>query len=485
MYTLTLLTAVTTAALAPAQTGGEPIGRGAGRAYLVPRTITRTANDVEALALPPRPRDVVLFWNDVALGAVKAERTPPPLAARNLAMVHVAVYDAVNAVDRTHCPYHVDAVPPAGTDTRAAAAGAAHRVLVDLYPRYVRGLDAALRDSLAAVPDGAGRSEGLALGRFVADMVLCWRRCDGAMRQSSYSPRPGAGLWRPTPPDFAAPLLPAWGQVTCFALKSGSQFRPPEPPALTSAEYAATFRELRALGGRDSAERTAEQTEIARFWADGEGTVTPPGHWNRVAASVAEARGTSLAQNARLFALLNMALADAGIACWDCKYHYDLWRPIQALRETPPGGPLPADPRWEPLLPTPPFPSYTSGHSTFSAAAATVLAGFFGTDAVRFTATSEGVPGVSRSFAGFWDAAREAGQSRIYGGIHWQFDNAEGLTCGRKVGRYVVENVLGRRVPCPCVALTALGLNPRPEAGRAGPARALVATRPSRHAGDR
>jgi hypothetical protein len=134
---------------------------------------------------------------------------------------------------------------------------------------------------------------------------------------------------------------------------------------------------------------------------------------------------------------------------------------------------------------TPPFPSYTSGHSTFSAAAATVLAGFFGTDGVRFTATSEGVPGVSRSFAGFWDAAWEAGQSRIYGGIHWQFDNAEGLTCGRKVGRYVVENVLGRRVPCPCVELTALGLNPRPEAGRAGPARALVATRPSRHAGNR
>ncbi len=181
---------------------------------------------------------------------------------------------------------------------------------------------------------------------------------------------------------------------------------------------------------------------------------------------MAEARGTTLAENARLFALLNMALADAGVACWDCKYHYDFWRPVQAIRETPPGGTLPADTRWEPLLPTPPFPSYTSGHSTFSAAAATVLAGFFDTDDVRFTATSEGVPGVSRSFARFWDAARESGQSRIYGGIHWQFDNAEGLACGRKVGRYVVENFLGRRVPCPGVELTARVLSRRADAGR-------------------
>jgi membrane-associated phospholipid phosphatase len=448
MYTLTLIAAVSAATVSLSQKAGEPIGRSGARVCLVP--LTRTDGpSAEDRPAPPRPRDAVLFWNDVLLQTVKADRTAPPMAARNMAMVHVAVYDAVNAVHRSHCPYRVDAVPPPGTDARAAAAAAAHDVLVALYPRQARRLDAALDEALTAVPDGVGRDEGVALGRFVAARIVCSRENDGVTRRSAYRPRQGRGLWRPTPPGFSAALLPQWPDLTGFAVRSGAQFRPAEPPARSSVEYAAAFREVQSLGSRRSSARTAEQTEIAYFWADGDGTVTPPGHWNRIAASVAQARGTTLPENARLFALLNIALADAGIAAWDCKFHYDFWRPIQAIRETPVGGFLPADPRWEPLLPTPPFPSYTSGHSTFSAAGATVLAGFFGTDAVQFTATSDGLPGVSRTFRGFWAAAKEAGQSRIYGGIHWQFDNAEGLTCGRKVGRYVVENFLRRRVPCP------------------------------------
>jgi hypothetical protein len=449
MYTLALLAAT----VAPSQTGGEPLGRSGARVYLLPLTQT-DAPGTEAPPAPPRPRDPVLFWNDVLLQTVKADRTPPPLAARNMAMVHVAVYDAVNAVHRSHCPYRVDAVPPPGTDARAAAATAGHDVLAALYPRHARRLDAALDESLAAVPEGAGRDEGVALGRFVAERIVCWRKADGVTRQTAYAPREGRGLWRPTPPAFRAALLPQWPEVTCFAMRTGAQFRPAEPPARSSVEYAAAFREVVSLGGRDSKARTPEQTEIAHFWADGDGTVTPPGHWNRIAASVSQARGLTLPENARLFALLNVALADAGIAAWDCKFHYDFWRPVQAIRETPVGGFLPADPRWQPLLPTPPFPSYTSGHSTFSAAAAAALARYFGTDDVRFTATSEGLPGVSRSFPGFWAAAAEAGQSRIYGGIHWQFDNVEGLDCGRKVGRSVVENFLRPRAPCPEVELT-------------------------------
>jgi hypothetical protein len=186
---------------------------------------------------------------------------------------------------------------------------------------------------------------------------------------------------------------------------------------------------VRDLGGGESRVRTHDQTVVAFFWADGDGTVTPPGHWNRVAQSVARGRGNTLAENARLFALLNVAMADAGVVCWACKYHFDVWRPVTAVREQ--------DPDWSPLLPTPPFPAYTSGHSSFSGAAAAALAAFCGTDAVRFSSTSDGLPGVVRTYRGFWEAAEEAGMSRIYGGIHWSFDNDAGLKCGREVGEHV------------------------------------------------
>jgi membrane-associated phospholipid phosphatase len=186
-----------------------------------------------------------------------------------------------------------------------------------------------------------------------------------------------------------------------------------------------------AVGGVGGAARTRDQTEVALFWADGEGTVTPPGHWNRIAGGVAAARGLPLVEAARLFALLNAAMADAAVVCWDCKFRFDVWRPVTAVRE--------ADPTWAPLLPTPPFPAYTSGHSSFSGAAAAVLAASFGADEVPFATTSDGLPGVTRSFRSFSAAAGEAGMSRIYGGIHWSFDNTAGLACGREVGAAVVR----------------------------------------------
>ncbi len=210
----------------------------------------------------------------------------------------------------------------------------------------------------------------------------------------------------------------------------------PGPPALNSAAYTAAFREVKALGGRQGSRRTEDQTQIALFWADIAGTATPPGHWNEIAQTVARQRGITLAENARLFALLNMSLADAGVYCWIIKFNYGFWRPITAIqRADEDGNPdTDADASWEPLIETPPFPSYTSGHSTFSGAAAAVLASFFGTDRVRFTSNSDGLPGVTRTFDGFWAAAEEAGMSRIYGGIHWQFDNTDGLTAGRETG---------------------------------------------------
>jgi membrane-associated phospholipid phosphatase len=441
-----------------AQTAQDPPGQAAPvRVYLVPRTVPVTLAEGERPVFAARPPDQVIVWNEAALEAIKKDRTPPPLAARNLAMVHVAVYDAVNAVQPLCRPYGIVVRPPRETSAEAAAAIAAHRVLVDLYPKQAARFQTLLHQAFAGIPEGRSKAEGVALGQFMAEKVLAWRRHDRADRKVRYVPPTGPGLWQPTPPAYAPALLPQWPRVTCFAMRDGRQFRPPLPPALTSAAYTASYREVKALGSKSSTTRTRDQTEIARFWADGDGTVTPPGHWNRIAQTVARSQGNSLAANARLFALLNIALADAGILCWDCKFHFEFWRPIHAIRraETTGNPDTEADPDWRPLLTTPPFPSYTSGHSTFSAAGAAVLARFYGTDRVSFSSTSESLPGVRRSFTSFWAAAAEAGQSRIYGGIHWQFDNALGLASGRALGEYVCRHFLVPRAPVAVVGRAA------------------------------
>jgi hypothetical protein len=397
---------------------------------------------------PPPKQDVILRWNEVALQAIRAEKTPPPMAARNLAIMHLAVYDAVMAIYRTHQPYAVDAVPEPGASPEAAAAAAAHHTLSALYPGLRAVFDRALIDSLAEVPAGDGRDAGLDLGRFVAEKVLELRRDDKSARaKAPYLPPPAPGVWEPTPPKRDPALYPEWGYVTCFGIKPGTQYKPPGPPALDSPAYAAAFNEVKALGGKHSTKRTEEQTQIALFWADNAGTATPPGHWNQIAQTAARQRGTSLVENARLFALLNMSLADAGVLCWVLKFTYSFWRPITAIhRADEDGNPdTEPDPAWESLLETPPFPSYTSGHSTFSGAAAAALANFFGTDKVSFTTTSDGLPGVARSFDGFWAAAEEAGMSRIYGGIHYQFDNTDGLATGRVLGNFIFQNYLRPR----------------------------------------
>jgi hypothetical protein len=413
--------------------------------------------------------DVVLDWNASLLNVIRDWTTlsndpypnrivpsQPPRAARNLAMLHAAMYDAVNAIARTHEPYFVELAAPAGASPVAAAAAAAHRVASQLYqePDERAVFDAALAEALATVPDGPAETQGLELGRQVADAILVWRSADGAGASVPYTPGSEPGDWNRTFPDFLPPLLPQWANVTPFAMSSPSQFRPAAPPSLDSAAYAADVDEVMRLGGLTSTERTAEQTEIALFWADGGGTATPPGHWNQIAADVALARGTTLAENARLFALLNVALADAGIASWDAKYAYNLWRPIDAIRrgETDGNDQTGADPVWTPLLRTPPFPTYTSGHSTFSGAADAVLSDFFGPD-VEFATQSDNHSGFSqrplaesqvatRRFTSFTQAAEEAGRSRIYGGIHFEFDSAAGLAAGRAIGALVAGALL-------------------------------------------
>lgn len=387
--------------------------------------------------------DMVIDWNNVALEAIRDSSTAPPIAARALAIVQTSVYDALNAIDRTSKPYAVDVVALPNTSREAAVAAAAHRVLEVLFPSQETTIDAALVTSLATITDGAAETNGVALGERVADQMLALRANDGSNATVTYTHGTDPGDWQRTPPALAAPLLPHWGDVKTFGIKSAAQFPLSGPPALTSTTYAAALNEVKDLGSLTSTSRTVDQTNIAKFWANGGGTATPPGHLNMMAQTVTMAQNKSLAENAKLFAMLNVALADAAIACWNAKYDFDFWRPITAIREAGTDGnaATTADPAWEPLLATPPFPTYTSGHSSFSGAAAEVLKSFFGTDNISFTLDSEDPTVADRSFTSFSQAADESAVSRLYGGIHFNFDNNDGLAAGRSIGQYVASRL--------------------------------------------
>jgi hypothetical protein len=366
------------------------------------------------------------------------------------------MFDAANAVLGHYESYLPDLPRDPLASPTAALASAAHRVAVALYPDRdeVPVFDATLALSLATVPDGEAKSRGIQLGELVAQRMLDARALDGSSSIGSYQPSGQTGRWNRTFPDFIPPELPHWGKVKPFALTDVRSIEVQDPPPLTSAEYAAAVDEVMRLGRRDSEVRTADQTEIAVFWADGPGTATPPGNWNRIAQSVSMSRDGSLLDNARTYALLNLALADSAIAAWHVKYTQDFWRPIDAIRRgDEDGNPTKVqDATWAPLLKTPAHPSYVSGHSTFSGAAATVLTHLFG-DQISFSSTTDPQSGltqrplaseliVTRHFSSFWQAAEEAGVSRIYGGIHYSFDNASGLSLGRLVGESVVASML-------------------------------------------
>jgi membrane-associated phospholipid phosphatase len=394
--------------------------------------------------------DVVLDWNATLLNTIETQGTSPVLASRTMAMAHVAMYDAVVALEPEYAFYAVpgladDPPPAAHAFPEVAAARAADVVLDSLYPAQASSFDAQLQSFLAGYPShGRAIRESLGWGQTVANAVLNWRSTDGSNAVVSYTPGTAPGAWQPTPPAFLPALAPQWPQVTPFAMTSGSQFRPPPPPTLTSTDYASAFNEVKSLGNADSTTRTADQTQIALFWRDAAGTAYAFGHWNKIAEGVSAARGLSLVDDARLFALLNIATADALIAAWDAKYTDNFWRPVTAIRYAGDSSINPAtvsDPTWTPLIVTPNFPSYVSAHSTVSSAAATVLTSLFGPD-YAFTAGSDGLPGVTRSYSSFDAAAAEAGQSRIYGGIHYQFDNQYGLATGQALGQFVLQNLL-------------------------------------------
>ena len=331
---------------------------------------------------------------------------------------------------------------PADASPVAAADAAGLFTASALFPTDTALFQTTYQEALAGVPGGKAQTQGIAVGRFVAEQTLIARATDGANAFVNYTPGSAPGDWRPTPPAFAAAQTPQWPDVTPFALKSGSQFRPPPPPALTSAAYTAAFNETKDFGNINSTVRTPQETEVARFWEGKAGTPQVAGYWNEIAQSAAASQGNTLDQNARLFAELNVALADAVIAHFDAKYTYNRWRPITAIQlAAQTGNPdTVADPNWQPLLNTPPNPSYVSGHGAVSGAAAEVLDHFFGTDNISFSLTSEDLKGVTHSFTSFSAAAAEAENSVVWGGIHFRFDVTAGQTLGRSVAQFVDQN---------------------------------------------
>jgi membrane-associated phospholipid phosphatase len=380
-----------------------------------------------------QPVDQVVQWNRVLLDILRTPGAQPATVhpTRSLAIMHAAIYDAVDAIEHTSAPYLVSLRAPRRASPEAAAAAAAHEALVKLYPGEQAMLDAQLATSLAQIPNGYHKDEGIHVGEAAADGVLALRADDGSNAvPTPFTPRMELGDYRPTPPKFGQPVFTHWAHVHPFAIQSASQFRPMPPSPLTSSAYKAAFAEVRSLGSVTSTTRTPQQTQIAEFWA-------PPIWitWNEIAETAAIAHHDTLAEDARLFALLDLSFADATIAFYDAKYAYHLWRPVTAIEAT-------ADPSWTPLTPTAPDPSYPGAHSTISSAGATVLSTFFGGERFRFAVRSDALPGVTRTFASFGAAAEEAGLSRIYAGQHFRTDHVAGLGLGHDVASYVLETAL-------------------------------------------
>ncbi len=387
----------------------------------------------------------VLEWNRNLLAIVRTQGAQPATIhpTRSFAIMHAAIYDAVNAIDRTHTPYLVRlSGVRRDASQEAAAAAAAHEVLVALYPTLQSTLDAALQQSLAQIPDGQNKTEGIRVGQTVADRIVALRSNDGSNAQPvPYLFGAAPGDYQSTPPNFPPrPQFTQWALVTPFALESADQFRPGPPPALTSSEYGDAFSQVKSLGIADSTTATPDEALTGRFW---NGAIQ--NYWNEISQTASVMRHLTTAQDARLFALLNLSLADSVIAFYDAKYTYNFWRPVTAIRAADTDGnpDTVADPTWLPEAgKTAPDPSYPGAHAVISAAGAGVLISFFERDRFELNVTSEVLPGVERSFTSFSAAAEEAALSRIFAGQHFRFDLTSGHRLGREVADFVVANFL-------------------------------------------
>jgi hypothetical protein len=427
--------------------------------------------------------DAILHWNSIMLQAEaddksniygSADAAGPTGASRAFAIVSVAMFDAMNSIKGKYEPYLIKVAGSQGANIDAAIGQAAHDTLVSVYPKQASVFDADLTDWLGDLPDSTSVRRGIALGKTVAQACMNSRANDHSDAMMNYSPTnpPKPGHHQVDPLHPTQPFLaPNWGDVTPFGMVNVNNFKIPAPPALNSQAYTDAYNQVMSLGAANSTTRTQEQTNIGLFWAyDGTpGLGTPPRLYNQIAQTIANQQDNTEYENARMFALINVAMADAGIACWDMKYTYDFWRPIVAIR----GGATDGNPNtvgdtnWTPLgAPatngagdgvnfTPPFPSYASGHATFGGAVFQTLADFYGTDHITFSFASDELNGINkngdgsartavgpRTFTSFSAAAEENAMSRIYLGIHWIFDATSGIAQGDKIANFDFSHIL-------------------------------------------
>jgi hypothetical protein len=403
--------------------------------------------DQVPVAAAAQTTNPVIQWNKTLLVIVRTAGAQPATVhpTRSFAILHAAIYDAVNAIDRTHRPYLVRLKGVSRfASQEAAAASAAHEVLVTLYPTFQATLDTQLLQSLAQIPDGPDKMEGVEVGKTVADQILTARKNDGSDAAPIlfvFATAPGD--YQSTPPNFPKqPQFTHWSRVMPFALRSANQFRPGPPPGLTSELYTDAFNEVKSVGIASGSTAEPDQALTGHFW---NGAIQ--NYWNEIAQTAAAAHNLTTAQNARLFALVNLTLADGVMAFYDAKYTYNFWRPVTAIREAANDGnpnTLP-DPNWLPEVGnTAPDPSYPGAHAVISAGAAFVLDSVFGRREFDFTVTSEVMPGVERSFKSFEAADEEATLSRIFAGVHFRTDERVGQRLGRRVADFIVDHFLTR-----------------------------------------
>lgn len=379
--------------------------------------------------------DVVMDWNAKADAIAAEKKVLPVPQARTMSMLHVAMFEAVNAIDRRYTPYKLDLVADRSTSKEAAAAAAAYNILLTIYPDQKSALDTALHASLSGIPDTDGKANGIELGTLAASGVIALRRDDGSNAQETYRPATAAGVYVPT----VVPLGTTVGSMTPWVMTSVSQFRPAPPPALDSETWSRDVNEIREVGARNSTTRTAEQTDIGRFWF----LVGPPS-FNPIVRQVALAKHMDLVDCARLFALAEIAGNDAIVAVLDAKYHYNFWRPMTAIRnaDITQNPKTPRESSWLPLGETPMHPEYPCAHCIVSASVSTVLRTIAGDEIGELSVTSPTAPGVTRKWSRIQDYSDEVSNARIYAGFHYRFSTEVGKDMGRKIGDLTVATQL-------------------------------------------
>ncbi|MEM9352722.1 MAG: phosphatase PAP2 family protein [Planctomycetota bacterium] len=414
--------------------------------------------------------DVVIDWNRVASDVFRDNTSlqNPGMASRSMAMMNLAIYDAIASTTQGADMFYDygsgHSSPGLSSSGAAAVSQAAYTVLSGIYGDQQSTLDAELTAQLSLVPDGMAKTDGVALGTMIGQSILTRRAGDGYDSLSQYMPTSAPGHWQPDPLNPGQQAWgPAWGEVLPFALQSNRQFVAPPMPDLGSQEYADAYNEVKELGALNSTARTDEQTDIGHFWAyDRVGMGTPHRLFNQALRTIAVQEGNTVEENASLFAKASVAVADAGIIAWNSKFEYDFWRPVTGIRQGDSDGNdmTAADVDWTPLgapggssVPdfTPPFPTYVSGHATFGGALFGALAEFYGEDNISFTLESEELTGpeATRTFSSFSEAMAENGRSRVYLGIHWNFDDTVGQELGLDVAGYVFSRPFIAPVPEP------------------------------------